>query len=72
MDAFYAAVAFRVQTYGLELNDVAASYSNRLLALPSMREWEADARREPWREPGHEADVRRAGTWIEDLRAPEG
>ncbi len=72
VDAFYAPVAFRVQTYGLELNDVAASYSSRLLALPSMREWEADARREPWREPGHEADVRRAGTWIEDLRAPEG
>ena len=72
VDAFYAPVAFRVQTYGLELNDVAASYSSGLLALPSMREWEADARREPWREPGHEADVRRAGAWLEDLRAPEG
>lgn len=69
VDAFYAPVAFRVQTYGLVLGDVAASYAARLLALPSMLRWEADALREPWREPGHEAEARQTGTWLEDRRA---
>jgi glutathione S-transferase len=69
VDAFFAPVAFRVQTYGLTLDDVSAAYVDRLLALPSMRRWEADALAEPWREPGHEAEARRAGTWLEDRRA---
>jgi glutathione S-transferase len=67
-DAFYAPVAFRVQTYGLPLSPESAAYAARLLALPSMKEWYAAALAEPWREPGHEEDVRRFGTVIEDLR----
>jgi glutathione S-transferase len=69
VDAFFAPVAFRVQTYGLTLDDVSAAYVDRLLALPFMRRWEADALAEPWREPGHEAEAGRAGTWLEDRRA---
>ena len=38
------------------------------------RNWEADALLETWREPGHEAEARRAGMWLEDRRkqASEG
>jgi glutathione S-transferase len=70
VDAFFAPVAFRVQTYGLELDPTAGAYVARLLALPSLRQWEADALREPWREPGHEAETARAGACLEDRRAP--
>jgi glutathione S-transferase len=68
VDAFFAPVAFRIQTYGLTLGDVAGAYAKRLLALPSMWSWEQDALRESWREPGHEAEARATGTWLQDLR----
>ena len=70
VDAFFAPVAFRVQTYGLALGSVAAGYAQRLLALDSMRSWYAEALREPWREPAHEAEAQSAGTWLEDRRLP--
>jgi glutathione S-transferase len=69
-DAFFAPVAFRVQTYGLLLAEPSQHYVNHLLALPSMREWEAAALLEPWRDAHHEEEVRAAGTIVEDLRAP--
>jgi glutathione S-transferase len=69
VDAFFAPVAFRVRTYGLTLEPTAASYTERLLSLPSMQRWHAEAVAEPWREAEHEAEARRAGTWLEDLRA---
>ena len=68
-DAFFAPVAFRVQSYGLALGAPAAAYAQRLLALPAMREWYAAALLETQREPGHEAEALAAGTVIEDLRA---
>lgn len=71
-DAFFAPVAFRVQTYSLPLSPAAAAYARQLLALPSMREWYSAALAEPWREPGHEEEARRAGAVVEDLRAPAG
>jgi glutathione S-transferase len=69
VDAFFAPVAFRVQTYGFALDDTSAAYAQRLLALPAMRSWYAAALAETWREPGHEAEAEVAGTWLEDLRA---
>jgi glutathione S-transferase len=69
VDAFFAPVAFRVQTYGLALDDTSAAYAARLLALPAMRSWYTDALAETWREPEHEAEAEVAGTWLEDLRA---
>jgi glutathione S-transferase len=66
-DAFFAPVAFRVQTYGLRLPEAPAAYAARLLAVPAMRAWYADALAETWREPAHEAEVQ--GTVLEDLRA---
>jgi glutathione S-transferase len=68
-DAFYAPVAFRVQTYDLPLDATGAAYVARLLALPAMRAWYADALAEPWREPNHEAEAEVAGEWLADLRA---
>jgi len=69
VDAFYAPVAFRVQTYGLTLTPKAAAYAERLLALPSMQDWNAAALLEPFRDEPHELDLRRAGVVTVDLRA---
>ncbi|MBF9232125.1 glutathione S-transferase family protein [Microvirga alba] len=69
VDAFFAPVAFRAQTYGLKLDEAAAAYVKRLLALPAMQSWQEAALAETWREPGHEDEARRAGTWLEDRRA---
>jgi glutathione S-transferase len=68
VDAFYAPVAFRVQTYSLTLDAASAAYTQRLLGLDSMRDWYASALQESWRDDPHEADVPRVGIVIEDLR----
>lgn len=68
VDAFFAPVAFRFQTYALQASDAAQAYPARLLALASMRAWERAALAEPWREPGHEAEAKAAGSWLADLR----
>jgi glutathione S-transferase len=70
VDAFFAPVAFRIQTYGLFLGAAAADYAQRLRELPGMRRWYADALRETWRDPDHEEEVKRFGILLEDLRAP--
>lgn len=72
VDAFFAPVAFRAQTYGLALEAQAASYVQRLLALPSLRAWYTEALCETWRDAAHEEHVAHAGTITEDLRAPPG
>jgi glutathione S-transferase len=68
-DAFYAPVAFRLQTYDPPLNDVARGYAARLRALPSMHEWYAAAIADTFRSEGHEAEARGVGVWRHDLRA---
>lgn len=68
IDAFYAPVAFRIQTYGLALSDTAAEYATRLLNLASMKQWYTAALAEPWREDDHEANITRIGVITEDLR----
>lgn len=69
VDAFYAPVAFRAQTYDLSFEGAAADYPARLRDLPAMREWYDAALAETWREPAHEAELRAAGEIVEDLRA---
>jgi glutathione S-transferase len=69
VDAFFAPVAFRAQSYGLALSAPAASYVQRLLDLPAMREWYDAALLETQREPGHEAEALAAGTITRDFRA---
>ena len=69
VDAFYAPIAFRVKTYGLEMALTSMQYVTRLIELKSMQEWLAAALIEPWRDEAHEAEARRAGAWIEDRRS---
>jgi glutathione S-transferase len=71
VDAFFCPVAFRVQTYGLELAPQAAAYAKRLLALPSMQRWYEDALAEPYRDAAHEAEIAAAATLTQDLRKPQ-
>jgi glutathione S-transferase len=71
-DAFYAPVAFRVQTYGLNLPGVAGEYARRLLDLPALKSWYVAALQEPWRDEAHEIEVFEAGTVLQDLRSPPG
>ena len=67
LDAFYAPVAFRVRTYGLDVG-AGQAWVDHILAHPAMLEWEAAALREPWREVTHEEELLAAGMVIEDLR----
>lgn len=69
VDAFYAPVAYRVQTYGLEMSATALAYAARLRDLPAMRDWTEAALRETWREKAHEAEIAAAGEITQDLRA---
>jgi glutathione S-transferase len=68
-DAYYAPVAFRIQTYDPPLNGLAREYAARLLALPSMHEWYAAAIADTFRSEEHEAEARAAGVLRQDLRA---
>ncbi len=70
VDAFFAPVAFRVRSYALPLSAAAKAYAERLLNLPAMRRWYAEALREPWRDQTHEEEIRLYGTLLEDLRTP--
>lgn len=45
-DAFYAPVATRFLTYAVTLPPAAQRYADALLALPAVRDWMAQARRE--------------------------
>ncbi len=69
VDAFFAPVAFRVQSFTLELPVFAMHYVRRLLDLPSMREWYAAALAEPWRDAQHEAEALESGILLEDRRS---
>jgi glutathione S-transferase len=69
VDAFYAPVAFRVQTYGLTLDPAAAAYVARLLGARAMREWYADALAETLRDAPHDDESLQIGVVLEDLRA---
>lgn len=69
VDAFYAPVVFRVRTYGLDVGAKARGWIEHMLALPAMRQWEAEALAETWREESHEAEIGAAGRIIEDYRA---
>jgi glutathione S-transferase len=68
VDAFFTPVAFRIQSYGLNLDSESAAYAARLLALGSMREWYAGALKERWRDEPHEVEVTQVGTILHDLR----
>jgi len=68
VDAFFAPVAFRVQTFGLPLSNAARGYADRLLEHSAMQAWYAAALQEPWREVGHEEEIAATGTILADYR----
>ena len=68
VDAFFAPVAFRAQSYGLSFSATCNAYLQRLLALPAMQQWYAAGIAEPWRDPGHEQEVTAVGEITIDLR----
>jgi glutathione S-transferase len=67
-DTFYAPVAFRVRTYGLDVGRGQA-WVERIIAHPAMQYWEQQALAETWREESHEAELAAAGTVTADYRA---
>lgn len=67
IDAFYAPVAYRVRTYGLDVG-AGQAWVERILAHPAMRDWEAQALAESWREESHEAELAACGRVIADYR----
>ena len=68
VDAFYAPVAFRVRTYGIDVGPAGLAWVERIIAHPAMRDWEATALAETWREESHEADLATCGSIIADFR----
>jgi glutathione S-transferase len=46
-DCMYAPVVSRFRTYGVELSPELTAYSDAVWALPAVREWHAEAAREP-------------------------
>ncbi len=68
-DAFFAPVAWRIRTYGLDVGVVAQRWVDHVIAHPAMQQWEAEALAEQWREESHEAELRSCGAIIADFRA---
>lgn len=66
-DAFFAPVAFRIRTYGLDVG-AGQAWVDHMLAHPAMREWERQALAEEWREESHEAELAAAGVITADYR----
>ncbi len=72
VDAFFAPVAFRIQTYELNLAAPLLDYAKRLRDLPSVREWYASALAETTHEAEHDREIAELGQMISDLRARAG
>lgn len=68
VDAFFAPVAFRTRTYGLDVGPAGAAWVAAILDHPAMREWERQALAESWREIGHEAELAECGAITADYR----
>jgi len=54
VDAMYAPVVGRFQTYGVPLQGALAKYAERILSLPAMREWYIGAAHEDFIAADHE------------------
>ncbi len=67
VDAFFAPVAYRVRTYGLDVGKGQA-WVDHIIAHPAMQAWEAAALKEEWREVGHEEELRACGEIVADYR----
>ena len=68
VDAFYAPVVFRIQSYGLPLSDKSLAYCQSILALAGMQPWYQADLSEPWREASHEQEVLLKADLLHDYR----
>jgi glutathione S-transferase len=68
VDAFFAPVATRIQTYGLTMSVPAKRYVDLLLTLPAVKDWVEAGIRESWRDAPHEAEIMQSGELLQDLR----
>ena len=68
VDAFYAPVAYRVRTYGLDVG-AGQAWVDHVIASPAMQQWEDAALAETYREIDHEAELAAAGDVVADYRA---
>lgn len=69
VDAFFAPVCFRIQSYGLDIDQTCRDYMTHILQLPAMQAWTEAGLAETFREPLHEDEIAALGTITEDLRA---
>lgn len=70
VDAFYAPVAFRALTYGLDFGSKAANaYAERLRALGPMQAWYEAGIAETARDAPHDEEIAAVGKITQDLRA---
>jgi glutathione S-transferase len=69
VDAFFAPVATRIQTYGLPVTERAQRYATLLLQQTAVAEWIAGGIAETWRDPSHEQEILASGELLTDLRA---
>ncbi|PWK75621.1 glutathione S-transferase family protein [Aminobacter sp. AP02] len=69
VDAFFAPVIFRAQTYALDFGGRSGDYVALMLEQPAMREWYDAALAETWRDQPHEDEVLAVGTITLDMRA---
>ena len=68
VDAFYAPVAYRVRTYGLDIGAAGQKWVDHILAHPAMQDWERQGLAETQREIGHEEELAAAATITADYR----
>jgi len=55
-DAMFTPIATRLRTYEVPLDNDTASYVDRVLSSPAMKEWTVAALKEPWRSAKYEFD----------------
>lgn len=67
VDAFFAPVAFRIRTYGLNVG-AGQAWVDHMLAHPAILDWERQALAESWREESHEDELMAAGAITADYR----
>jgi glutathione S-transferase len=67
VDAFFAPVAYRVRTYGLDVGQ-GQKWVDHITRHPAMQQWEAEALAESWREVSHEEELRACGEVTADYR----
>lgn len=68
VDAFYAPVAYRVRSFGLDIGAKGQAWVDHILAHDAMQDWERQALAEPQREIGHENEITAAATVTADYR----